>query len=86
MRTIRAVFENGVFKPQTSVDLAPGAQVDVLVPDKDVVVSDDNAPPTSEEMKRLYPHSWGILPADEADRIRGAIEEAHQEIDPNAWR
>lgn len=75
MRTIQAIFENGVFKPQTVIDLASGVQVDVLVPDEDDC-------PTPEEMKRLYPHSWGIFPADEADRIRGAIEEARQEMTP----
>ena len=79
MRTIQAVYENGVFRPQTSVDLASGAQVDVLLPDEDDC-------PTQEEMKRLYPHSWGVLSPDEAERIRRAIEEAHQEIDTNAWR
>lgn len=79
MRTIQATFENGVFRPETAVDLAPGAQVAVLVPDEDEC-------PTPEEMKRLYPRSWGVLPRDEADRIRAAIEEARQEVDPNAWQ
>lgn len=79
MRTIPAIYENGVFRPQTSVDLVAGAQVDVLVPDEDDCL-------TSEEMKRLYPNSWGVLSPDEAERIRVAIEGTRREIDSDAWR
>ncbi len=78
MKTLSATFEKGIFRPEQPVSLEDGTRVQVLLPDGEVL--------SPEEMKRRFPNSWGVLSTEEADRIGQAIEEAHGQIDPDAWR
>ena len=73
MKTIPAIYENGIFRPEEPVALEDGTRVEILVP--------QTVSLTREEMKERFPKSWGVLTADEADRIAQAIEEACGQID-----
>jgi predicted DNA-binding antitoxin AbrB/MazE fold protein len=50
MKTIHAVFENGVFRPIEPVELPEGTPVDVLTPPLDA----DSPGPMSEGLARIY--------------------------------
>jgi predicted DNA-binding antitoxin AbrB/MazE fold protein len=58
MRTIPAIYENGVFKPQEPISLPPGAKVEVSLPeDRDPV----------EIMRERFPLSFGALSDEDAE-------------------
>ena len=50
MKTIHAVFENGIFRPIEPVELPEGTPVDVLTPPSDAGSSDS----MSEGLARIY--------------------------------
>lgn len=78
MRTIPAVFENGVFRPQTPVNYQPGTRLDLIVPDPD-----DDAVAI---LKARFPNSFGGLPDKDAQEMIKAIEEECERVDPDAWK
>ena len=78
MKTLTATYEKGIFRPEHPVALKDATRVQILLPEAE--------PLSSDEMKRRFPNSWGVLSNEEADRIGRAIEEAHGQIDPDAWR
>ena len=78
MKTIPAIFEGGVFKPQLPVNLAPGARVEILLPDGD---SDP-----VERLRARFPESFGVITDEDADEMLRAIEAEFGRIDPDAWR
>jgi predicted DNA-binding antitoxin AbrB/MazE fold protein len=77
MRTIPAVFENGVFKPEAPVSLVPGARVEIVLPDEGMA--------TSEELRLRFPNACAALSAQDADEIMRIIDEEFGRIDPNDW-
>lgn len=76
MKTITAIYENGVFKPKESVSLPSGAEVRVIV--------EDRAP--IEILKERFPLSFGALSDDEAEELKRIIEEGCERIDPDEWK
>jgi predicted DNA-binding antitoxin AbrB/MazE fold protein len=52
--TIRAVFENGVFRPMEPVQLVEGTEVQVQAPDEVVNVRALVPPGTDEGLIRIY--------------------------------
>lgn len=78
MKTLSATYEKGIFRPEQPIVLEDGTRVQILLPEGETL--------SSEEMKRRFPHSWGVLSNEEADRIGHAIEEARGQIDLDAWR
>ncbi len=75
MKTIRAIYEEGVFKPQEDPTLPQGTMVHLILAEG----SDD---PT-EIMKQRFPLSFGCLPDADAAEMRQAIEEAFERIEPD---
>lgn len=73
MKTIAAVYENGVFRPKDGISLAPGCEVEVILPD-----TRDPA----EILRERFPNSFGGLPDDEAEAMRRVIEEECERIEP----
>jgi len=71
MATITATYENGVFKPDGPVSLAPGVRVSVVLPDTDAVAA----------FRARFPNSIGVISPEEADRMRRDIEEAFEKVD-----
>ena len=78
MLTIPAVFENGVFRPNTPVALPSGAKVDLIMPEP----QDDPV----AILKARFPNSFGGLSDKDAEEMRKAIEEECERIDPDAWK
>lgn len=78
MLTISAVFENGIFRPDSPVDLPSGARVDLTVaePQDDPVAI----------MEARFPNSFGGLSDEDAEEMRKAIEEDCERIDLDAWK
>ncbi len=71
---IDAVYEHGVFRPTSRVELREGTKVTFTVPD---------APDTGEEPAWLkYAGSWSDEFADEVERI---IEETCEQIHPGDY-
>ena len=77
MRTILAIYENGVFRPQEPIDLPSGSRVVISLPD-------DRDP--VEVMRERFPLSFGALSDEDAEKMKRAIEEECERIDPDAWR
>ncbi len=74
MKTIRAVYQDGVFKPSEPVQLAAGTAVEVLLPET-----------LEDKMARLearFPNSFGVLAAEDAIDIERAIDKQRSLIDP----
>jgi predicted DNA-binding antitoxin AbrB/MazE fold protein len=78
MKTIPVIYENGVFRPKTPVDLPSGAQVELIMPD-----SEDDAVAI---LKRRHPNSFGIMPAEDADELQRIINEEFGRVNPDEWR
>lgn len=78
MKTIPAIFENGVFRPELPVHLPAGLHVEVIVPEKPHA--------TREALRKRFPNSYGVLSAREAHEIQHAIDEEFGRVDPNDWR
>jgi predicted DNA-binding antitoxin AbrB/MazE fold protein len=75
MRTIAAIYENGVFRPKERVSLPPGAEVEVIVPD-------ERRP--EDIMSERYPLSFGALTDSDAAEMKRVIEEECERIEPDA--
>lgn len=52
--TVRAVFENGVFRPMDTIDLAEGTVVELQVVEEAVDVGSLVPPGTDEGLVRVY--------------------------------
>lgn len=52
MQTIKTIYQNGAFVPQTPVNLPEGAEVEIKV-EKTTQVTDDKPPLTDEEREKL---------------------------------
>lgn len=78
MKTIPAIFENGVFRPKAPVSIPPGAHVELLVAEP----GDD---PVSV-LKKRFPNSFGGLAAADAQEMMKAIEEECERVEPDEWR
>jgi predicted DNA-binding antitoxin AbrB/MazE fold protein len=78
MRTIAAIFENGVFRPKTPIDLPPGSEISLIMPD----MQDDPV----AILKARFPDSFGGMSAQDAKEMTQAIEEECERIDPDAWK
>jgi predicted DNA-binding antitoxin AbrB/MazE fold protein len=75
MRTINAIYENGVFKPAEAIALAAGTTVHVLLPES-----------IEEKMERLrtrYPNSFGVLTPEAADELTRIVDEDRGRIEPD---
>lgn len=59
---IKAVYENGVFKPQEPVQLAEKTEVEVLIPALTEAADDD---PTGWKAARRFIGLWKDAPADD---------------------
>lgn len=73
MKTIPAIYENGIFRPQGAVALPSGALVDVILPD---VPADPVA-----HLRARFPNSFGGLPEKDASEMMAAIEEEFGRIE-----
>jgi predicted DNA-binding antitoxin AbrB/MazE fold protein len=78
MRTIHAVYEDGVFRPTEPVSLAQGSEVDL-------VVHDAGSDPVAVLTAR-FPDSFGIMPAADADEMQRIIDEEFGQVNPDDWR
>lgn len=78
MLTIPAVFENGVFRPNTPVDLPSGARVDLMMAES----QDDPV----AILKARFPDSFGGFPREDGEEMMRAIDEEFERIDPDAWK
>ncbi len=78
MKTIRAVYENGVFRPEGPVELTPGAKVDVILADE--------VRANRDRLKQRFPNSFGVLTNEEADELQNAIGDEFERIDGDDWR
>lgn len=78
MRTIRAVYENGVFRPTTPVDLPSGTKVDLILiePHDDPVAI----------LKARFPNSFGGLSREDGEEMMRIIDEECERIDPDSWK
>ena len=77
MKTVAAIYENGVFRPKESVALLPGAEVEVIIPDERDPV---------EIMKQKYPLSFGVMSDEDAAEMARVIEEECGRVDPDEWK
>jgi predicted DNA-binding antitoxin AbrB/MazE fold protein len=75
MRSIPAIFQDGVFRPKERVELSPGAEVEVILPDERDPV---------EIMAERFPLSFGAITDEDAEGMKRAIEEEFERIDPDA--
>ena len=66
MKTIAAIYENGVFKPEGPVSLQPGARVEISLPDER-----DHM----EIMRERFPLSFGAMSDEDAEAMKRVIEE-----------
>jgi len=82
MKTISAIYENGVFRPEGPVDLAPGARVDVTFPETPTT---SGRTYTVEELRELFPKSAGVLSQQDHDEMMKAIDEEFGKIEPHEW-
>lgn len=80
MSSIRATYENGVFRPLEPVTLSEGAEVRVVFPDE---VSEESI---EQRLRLRYPNALGVLADDDANEMIQAIEEEFEKVDQNDWR
>ena len=73
MKTIRAVFEKGVFMPQDPVSLAPGTSVHLNI-------TEDSLTP------KPWMASFGCMSRHDTDEMMQAVEDAFEQIRPDEWR
>jgi len=78
MKSIPAIFENGVFRPEQPVHLPAGSHVEVLLPEEPHA--------TREALRKRFPDSYGVLSARDAEEIQRAIDEEFRKVDPDDWR
>lgn len=78
MIMIPAIYQDGVFKPDTPVDLPSGSKVDLMVsgPQDDPVAI----------LKARFPDSFGGFPREQGEEIIKAIDGEFERIDPDAWK
>ena len=78
-QTVDAVYENGVLRPLTPLQGVPehGA-VRITVTATVSIESDEAAHPLAPCV--------GILPNEDADEMRRAIEREFEGVDPNEWK
>lgn len=78
MKTISAIYENGVFRPEERPDIPEGSRVEVRVPSE--------AGDLVEEMRRRYPGSFGAMSHEDAEEMREIIDREFGKVDPDEWR
>jgi predicted DNA-binding antitoxin AbrB/MazE fold protein len=78
MKTIRAVYEGGVFKPQDDLTLPAGTMVHLILAEQ----TDDPV----EIMKQRYPISFGCMADEDAEEMTSLIEDAFERVDPDDWK
>lgn len=76
MKTIPAVYENGIFRPQEPVELPAGAHVQVMLPDSDPLA----------DIRARFNRVIGAIPLQDIDRMEADIEEAFGKVDADAWK
>lgn len=78
MKTIRATYEDGVFRPAEHLDLASGTQVELFLKEP----ADDPA----ALLRARYPDSFGGRSRDEGEAMMKIIDDEFERIDPDAWK
>lgn len=78
MTVIEAIFEKGVFRPVSPLELTEGLHVEVLVPSPAV----DSAPRYGATRRK----SAGILPDQDAQEMLRIIAEEFEQVNPDEWR
>lgn len=78
LKTIAAIYENGVFKPDRPVDLPSGSKVDLILPEG----QDDPV----AIMKARYPQSFGCMLPEDADEMLRIIDQEFGKVNPDEWR
>ena len=78
MKTILAIYENGVLRPAEKLELPAGTQVELLLrePQDDPVTV----------LRTRYPDSFGGFSPADGEQIMQAIDEEFERIDPDAWK
>jgi predicted DNA-binding antitoxin AbrB/MazE fold protein len=76
MKSIAAIYTNGVFRPDHPPVLPEGARVEVLLPDADEVFNGGSR----------FSRVIGAIPEKELEQIRTDIAEAFDRVDPDAWK
>lgn len=78
MKTIRAVFENGVFRPREPVELPPGSQVKITLQEE---------PETKpERLRDRFPDSIGTLSETDALELQRIIDDEFRRVNPDEWK
>ena len=77
MKTVSAVFENGMFRPETPLDLPEGWLVSVNVPDSLT---------WADEAGRLADGGFGCMSAEDAEEMTRIIEERFETVNLDEWR
>lgn len=72
-RTVSAVFEKGVFRPEGEVHLDEGARVEVTLP----------APANAYEALK---HVFGTMSEEDAQELDRVVQEGCERIDPSDWK
>ena len=80
---IAAIYENGVFRPETPVELPPGTPVVVNVVSISEELSDDEI---VARMKARFPEITGCMSDEQAQELRAIIEDAYGQVNPDDWR
>ena len=70
MKTIQAIYENGVFRPESPVDLRDGERVQIEIANR-------------IEAKPWMKH-FGCLAKQDAEEMMAAIEDAFEKVRPSA--
>lgn len=73
MKTIRAVYENGTFKPVEPLSLANGTSVEISLP--------ESTDELSKDLRARFPNSFGVMPAEDADEIMRIIADGRKDVD-----
>lgn len=77
MTVVEAIFESGVFRPVSPVELAEGMHVEVLVPE---------ATGATVGKPVLASTSFGIFPHEDAEEISRIIEEEFEQVNLDEWQ
>lgn len=80
MRSVAAVYENGVFRPKMPVDLPEGTEVALLLPEQKAEKS------PAQIMKERYPKSFGSFPTEDAEDMAGHIREEFEKVEDEFWK
>ena len=83
MTIIPAIFDNGVFRPETPVSLPPGTRVQVSVCAPATESSDDEV---IARVKRRFPRTTGAMAPDQAAELQRIVDDGCGQVNPDGWR